>query len=249
MKVLLFISIATLAAVCGKVPDYIPKCKKSDPQIEQCLTEAIESMKPKLKNGIPELNIPALDPFAVPTLKLDRTASNLRLKAVIKNAKAYGGSNFRIEKVKVNLNNKYLAEVKLQIPKLIVTGDYDVLGSRILTADINGKGVMKGNITGVSVVAKGRAKPVVRDGVEYLQAEKVVTKLKIKNAQISLTDSERPAAALSAATFFNASPGIVLDILNPLIEETVAAVLKPFINKVLGTIPLNEIFVDAAPPS
>ncbi|CAK1600170.1 unnamed protein product [Parnassius mnemosyne] len=249
MKVLLFISIATVATVYGKVPDYFPKCKKNDPLIEQCLTDGIENMKPKLKTGIPELNIPALDPFVVPTLKLDRTASNLRLKAVIKNAKAYGGSNFRIEKVKVNLNNKYLAEIKLQIPKLIVTADYDVLGSRILTAEINGKGVMKGNITGVSVVAKGRAKPIVKDGVEYLQAEKIVTKIKIKNAQISLTDSERPAAALSAATFFNASPGVILDIINPLIEDTVAAVLKPFINKVLGTIPLNEIFIDVAPSS
>lgn len=51
-------------------------------------------------------------------------------------------------------------------------------------------------------------------------------------------------SATSAATFFNASPGIVLDILNPLIEETSAAVLKAFLNKILGGIPLKDILHD-----
>lgn len=62
--------------------------------------KAIEAMKPKLKTGIPEVNVPALDPFVLPKLKLNRTADNLRLRAVIKNIKAYGGSDFKIEKLK-----------------------------------------------------------------------------------------------------------------------------------------------------
>lgn len=55
--------------------------------------------------------------------------------------------------------------------------------------------------------------------------------------------------AASAAAFFNASPGVVLEILNPLIEETGAAILKAFINKILGNVPLNELLVDDAPAS
>lgn len=47
---------------------------------------------------------------------------------------------------------------------------------------------------GIAVVAKGSAKPIMKDGVEYLQAEKIITKLKIGNGQITIDDTERPVA-------------------------------------------------------
>ncbi|KPJ21629.1 hypothetical protein RR48_00590, partial [Papilio machaon] len=96
----------------------------------------------------------------------------------------------------------------------------------------------------IYVVAKGLAKPIVKDNVEYLQADKIITKVKIGHGQIALEDSDSPAAATSAASFFNASPGVVLDILTPLIEETTAAVLKAFLNKILGSIPVKDILTD-----
>ncbi|VVC90727.1 uncharacterized protein LOC126965873 [Leptidea sinapis] len=244
MKVL-FVFVVCAASVYGKIlPDYFPQCKKSDPQIEKCLLEAIEVVKPRIINGVPELNIPSLEPFNVPTLKLDRTGSNLRLKATVKNMKVYGGSNFKIEKIKLNLNNKYVGEVRLTMPRLVVVAEYDVHGSRILTLDINGKGKFRSNFTGITVVARGSAKPIEKEGIEYLQAEKMITKLKIGHGQLTLDDTERPAAAKSAAAFFNASPGIVLDILNPLIEESIAAILKAFFNKSFGVIPLKEILLE-----
>ncbi|GBP92692.1 Circadian clock-controlled protein [Eumeta japonica] len=224
--------------------DYFPQCKRSDPQIEKCILSAVDGMRDKLRDGIPEVNAPALDPFNVPTLRLDRTAPNLKLKAVIKNMKAYGGKDFRIEKLKLNLDGKYLGEVKIVLPKLDITADYDVKGSRVLVLDIDGKGKMRANFTGITVVAKGNAKPILKDGVQYLQADKVITKVKIGHGQVAFDDVERPVAATSAATFFNASPNVVLDILNPLIEETGAAILKAFLNKILGTVPINEILID-----
>lgn len=54
-------------------------------------------------------------------------------------------------------------------------------------------------------------------------------------------------SAASAASFFNANPGVVLDILNPLIEETSAVVIKAFVNKILGGIPLKDILIDDGP--
>lgn len=80
--------------------DDFPQCKRDDPELDKCVVRAVDEVKPRLLNGIPEVNIPALEPFNVPTLKLDRTAPNLRIKATLKNTKAYGGSNFKIEKLK-----------------------------------------------------------------------------------------------------------------------------------------------------
>ncbi|CAH0698796.1 unnamed protein product [Spodoptera exigua] len=247
MKVILIFLFCVVCAQAKVTPDYFPSCKRSDPQIEKCVLNGLEAMRPHLREGIPEVNIPALDPFTVPTLKLDRTAPNLRLKATVKHAKAYGGSDFKIEKLKLNLNNKYAGELKLTLPRLMVVANYDVRGSRLLTLDINGKGRLRGNFTGITVIAKGFAKPIVKDDVEYLQVDKIVSKVRINNAQIAIDDTERPLAAASAVSFFNASPNVVLDILNPLIEETTAAVIKAFVNKVLGSIPISEVLTDDAP--
>ncbi|XP_068629038.1 circadian clock-controlled protein daywake-like [Battus philenor] len=241
MKVLIVFGVIVACAYGATVPESFPQCKVTDPEIEKCLLDGVEKMRPRLKTGIPEVNLPALDPFVVPTLKLNRTAANLRLKAVIKNVKAYGGSNFKIEKLKVNLNNKFVAEIKLSIPKLVVVGDYDVKGSQILAINLTGKGKINGNFTKIAVVAKGLAKPITKDGVEYLQVDKVVTKVKIGNGQIALSDSVNPLAATSAATFFNSSPNVVLDILSPLVEETAATVVKAIINKMFGSVPLKNI--------
>nr|XP_004923017.2 uncharacterized protein LOC101744925 [Bombyx mori] len=247
MRVFVFLILYAVSVYGRVTPDFFPQCKRSDPQIDKCVLDAVETMRPRLKTGIPEVNIPPLDPFMVPTLKLDRTAPNLRLKATIKQTKAFGGSNFKIEKLKINLNNKYTGEIKMVFPKLMVVADYDVRGSRILTLDINGKGKLRGEFTGITVVAKGLAKPIQKDGVEYLQVDKILTRVRVSNAQIGFDDTERPLAAASAASFFNSSPGVVLDILNPLIEETSAAVIKAFVNKILGNIPLHEILVDDVP--
>lgn len=47
---------------------------------------------------------------------------------------------------------------------------------------------------GITVVAKGSAKPVDKDGLEYLQTDKIIMKLKIGNGQIAFDDTERPVA-------------------------------------------------------
>lgn len=44
------------------------------------------------------------------------------------------------------------------------------------------------------MIAKGQGKPIQKDGVEYLQAEKVTTKVRIAHGQVQMDDTERPAA-------------------------------------------------------
>lgn len=239
--------VLLLSVICAQAkvtPDYFPVCKKSDPQIEKCVLDALEAMRPQLLAGIPDLEIPVIDPFTVPTLKLDRTAPNLRLKATVKHAIAYGGKDFKIEKLKLNLNNKYMGEIKLTLPKLYVTADYDVRGSKILTLDISGKGKLTANLTGITVIAKGLAKPTTTNDVEFLQVEKIVSKVRLNNAQIAVDDTQRPVAAASAVSFFNASPQVILDILSPLIDETSAVVIKTFINKILAKVPIKEVLTE-----
>jgi hypothetical protein len=52
----------------------------------------------------------------------------------------------------LNLNNKYAAEMKIVLPKLMVITEYDVRGSRLLTLDISGKGKLQGNFSKSNII-------------------------------------------------------------------------------------------------
>ena len=44
------------------------------------------------------------------------------------------------------------------------------------------------------MVAKGFAKPISKDGVEFLQVDKLVSKVRINHAQVAIDETERPVA-------------------------------------------------------
>lgn len=58
---------------------YIKPCKKSDPNIDQCITNTIEGLRGKLKEGIPELDVPAIEPLTLEQIRLLRGPQGARL--------------------------------------------------------------------------------------------------------------------------------------------------------------------------
>lgn len=78
--------------------DYIHICTRDDPQLNQCMTNSIESLRPKLAEGIPSLNVPSLEPLFLGDLLLgDNNQNGLVITA--KDVDAYGASNFKIKRL------------------------------------------------------------------------------------------------------------------------------------------------------
>lgn len=40
-------------------------CKRDQDTVNECVRDSIEKLRPKLVEGIPELNVPSLDPFYI----------------------------------------------------------------------------------------------------------------------------------------------------------------------------------------
>lgn len=77
--------------------DFIHVCKKNDPNLSKCITDSVNHLRPYLNTGLPEYNIPALEPFLLKEL-ITTTEENVKLK--LRNIKVYGASNFTITKLK-----------------------------------------------------------------------------------------------------------------------------------------------------
>ncbi|XP_015371503.1 PREDICTED: uncharacterized protein LOC107167114 [Diuraphis noxia] len=97
---IVLIAQQTQHTTAKKLPNFVHVCKRTDPQIEKCLLQTIESIRPELPNGIPKMQIPALEPMVIPMLVVNRNEDALKVKATIKDVQAWGGSKFVINNLK-----------------------------------------------------------------------------------------------------------------------------------------------------
>lgn len=75
--------------------EFLHICQSNDPQYDTCVVKSIEHLKPYLKVGVPEYNIPALEPLKLKKLTFIPTSS-IRVDA--SDIDAHGASNFEIKK-------------------------------------------------------------------------------------------------------------------------------------------------------
>lgn len=79
--------------------DYLHICAKDDPNLDKCMTNSIESLRPKLAEGIPNLNVPSLEPLFLGDLLLGDNSQNGGLVITARDVDAYGASNFKIKRL------------------------------------------------------------------------------------------------------------------------------------------------------
>lgn len=75
-------------------------CSRSDPQINQCIKKSFNHLRPFLGVGLPELNVPSLEPLFVEQLSMDNDAGAVRIKALFSDILVKGSSNFTIKEVR-----------------------------------------------------------------------------------------------------------------------------------------------------
>lgn len=73
--------------------EYIHICKRSDPEYSKCVSDSIVHLTPLMAKGIPELNIPSVEPLVLDELVAIQ-GNGLKISA--KNIKAHGASDFTV---------------------------------------------------------------------------------------------------------------------------------------------------------
>ncbi|KAF6204255.1 hypothetical protein GE061_002595 [Apolygus lucorum] len=244
-----FLICATLviAVIAKKLPASFPQCKRNDPNFDKCVINAVEVVRPQLIKGIPKIRVPAADPFVIPELNINRDQPNLKIKANLKNIVAKGGSAFKIQRLKTDLN-KLTLEAQIILPKIQVTCDYDVDG-RLLVVPLKGRGIFKGNFTNIVVDIKGAGEMVKsKKGTEYVQIKTIKLKLKMGTESVKFKNTDNNAnndlIATTAANFVNQNRDQVFEIVTPIAEETAEAIAKQIGNPIFRAIPFSEIVVD-----
>ncbi|XP_060517809.1 uncharacterized protein LOC132696792 [Cylas formicarius] len=242
----LFLASLWLSVCHGKgrsLPSNFPVCKRTDPNINQCLVDATEKVKPFLAEGVPSLKIPPFEPFQIPKIELAQGTRSLNFKAVLTNVLAYGLSNYKFTKFDYDIPGfQFFCEAT--IPGLNLEGDYTVTG-RVLIAPIEGKGRFTAKIDSCEAFVYQKVKLLKRNGLDYLTPDFTNSTINVSGPRVKLDGLFGGNAQLNDVTnkAINDNVDELFAELKPVVEQTLTSILEDILFKSLFVnIPYDNLY-------
>uniref|UniRef100_A0A1L8EHU1 Putative hemolymph juvenile hormone binding protein jhbp n=1 Tax=Haematobia irritans TaxID=7368 RepID=A0A1L8EHU1_HAEIR len=224
-----------------EMPDFIKVCSRNDPKINECIKNTVHAMRPHLKGGIKDLNVPAMEPLYIGDLNiLEGGGAGINVKAIDLNI--YGASNFEIKKLK-NSNNGMRYDFELNLPRLQGEGKYDING-QILTLPLRGNGPFTGNFTNFYAFVKVIFDTKTINSEEYLQIKDLEVRIRTGKGRIRLENLFNGDKALGDVVNDTINQNFEV-FTNELIGPIEKALEKKFIaiaRKILENFTYNELF-------
>ncbi|XP_015604906.1 circadian clock-controlled protein [Cephus cinctus] len=243
----MILPIVAILSIAGAVtavdlPEFLHVCKRKDPQVEACMTQSVEYLRPYLMKGVPECNIPALEPLLLKEL-VATEGTGIRITA--NDVHAYGASNFNVRRLKIDLNLLRF-EVDVDLPHLFIDGQYQVDG-RVLLLPIRGSGPMKGNFTGCTGAVKLQGEILKGDdGEEHLHFSDFRMKISIGKGNLLLENlfgGERTLGDIVNSAI-NSNFDAFIRELQPLIEKALSEAFLEIANNIVGPFTYQQLFPD-----
>ncbi|KAJ0179413.1 hypothetical protein K1T71_005125 [Dendrolimus kikuchii] len=224
----------------GYLPPYIKPCSYDNKDLGACVKTQIENSLNSFAKGIPELDVPSLDPVQLDNIIIDGNG----LKLAFTNASMHGISNSKLTNLKVALGKMDEAFSLSFKANLSLTAHYEADG-QILVLPIKGNG-------DALVFAQGCEVTIDSNLVHYKDGKGEHLKLKSPNYKYTfertvfhLENLFNGNKQLSDATleFANANWQQLMDDLAPPVIKKIVKTAVKSINKFFAGVTIQQIVV------
>ncbi|CAD6236471.1 GSCOCG00008200001-RA-CDS [Cotesia congregata] len=226
--------------VLSEVPPYVKQCYKSDPELKKCLIEALHHLRPYLKNGIPEIELPSVEPFLMDELTLSLTGGTNGYRVRLAELYVRGASNFTVEDIK--LGSSFYAIIKM--PVLTLAAQYSSTGVLfILPASSNG--TFSAKFDQVKAFVKGIVTTSVQNEKNYLHVDSLDVQLVVKNVFMRVQKNTSRSRIISEATniFLRDNGQEVLKAMEPQLKRKLSVLFSGIVNQLLRHVPIETFLV------
>lgn len=221
------------------IPEYIIPCSKKDPKIDSCFLSALNHMQPYLVKGIPELNLPPLEPLVIPELKMENGQGPVRVRALFSNITAIGPGNYTITKVRINVAT-YRIDLHLALPKIELHGNYDIDGN-VLLFPIQSHGNFWALFGDVEAIARIQGVEEVKNGIRYMKISRLLVDFSLGRARFRIMDHLNGNNVIGQAMnqFLNQNAKEIIEEMRPAASVSIAKHFKEFLNTAFNNLPLK----------
>uniref|UniRef100_A0A1I8PYJ1 Uncharacterized protein n=1 Tax=Stomoxys calcitrans TaxID=35570 RepID=A0A1I8PYJ1_STOCA len=155
-----------------KLSSNVPSCPE-DNNVNECIQNAFNFMLRSTSTGLPELNIPPIDPVMVNKLNFQFSNNLIRGKAAVRHVRLTGLSKSAVRNIQYQRNGKDIKiNVHYQVPLIEITGQYraEVL---VNNAKLSSKGVFNVSLINVESKSEHYAELYEKDGHRFLKLTKI----------------------------------------------------------------------------
>lgn len=242
LTVFLFQFVDFGASLGTEIPSYIQICNQSDPKLGVCIRKSVNALKPYLIKGIPELDVPPLDPLFVPMIAIDQTGG-IQVAASFHNISIYGAGDFRLRNIRTEMESNKM-RIKLWYPQLSLAATYDIRG-QLLMLPIAGQGACWGNFTDIDGTVSVQLERIMKNGQEHFKTKFMKIEFNIGGATshlYNLFNGADPELGKSVNQFINENWKIVTAEIRPSLEETIAKMIAEISDRFFDAFPINKLF-------
>ncbi|KAL4089581.1 hypothetical protein QTP88_024594 [Uroleucon formosanum] len=248
-------TVAGKSVKTSRLAKYTTLCKISDPKLTECLTSVMKDILKYSKSGIPELNIPTLEPFVIQEIDLKifeglsssffggTVQKSNKSKAFARNLVVHHSSEFNIHELKVDIKKQEFF-IDLTFPKLEIEGEYDV-NLIMFNMPIKSTGPVFINATDSTVKATLSGKTIKRKNESLLLFDSIDIKVDFKDYAIKIDNLFKKDQNLNRALndMIKNQKAELRKLTMPMIEELAGKMVLSMVNQILTGLPLEEIFV------
>ncbi|KAF2886318.1 hypothetical protein ILUMI_19855, partial [Ignelater luminosus] len=228
--------------------DYFPRCSIDDPNLNNCLLKAFNTVRPYVKKGVEEIGILPFEPLVLPTFNLSQENLAVNYTLTAWNFTIRGIDNYNVKEI--NYNPQTLTfSAKMKFDALPFYSMYEVSG-RLLHIPLEGKGFVSTTFLGpINATIRIEGELVEVDGVEYYNTTNIKVTEIIKDMEITVEGLFEGDEELGRITnhLLNLFSAEIMQAVTPALEQLAEEMLMRFMKSFTGSIPIEgKGFLSAA---
>ncbi|KAF5277753.1 hypothetical protein FQR65_LT03733 [Abscondita terminalis] len=133
LYLLILFEILVTPSLLRDLPSYVKICKRNDPELSKCFINSMNTIRPYLIKGIPEMELPQGEPLQYYDVKAKSDVGRVRVSASAWNQTSYGFMDYDLKSVNFDFENAK-CNASVFFPKIKLTGKYNFQGKVLLFA-------------------------------------------------------------------------------------------------------------------
>jgi len=221
----------------------LKQCALTESDVNVCLLDLAQRIKPYMKSGIPELNIPQADPLLIDSIAFDLKNALIDVNVVFTDNEVSGLSEHELIYINADKTAKTIA-MKMYLPASTAIGKY-VIEGKVAVLELEAEAPAAYTTKFTNTTVEGVAKLAIRNinGVQRLVIEDEPTitiglgglEIKMEN----LFGGKAPALAKTVDKFLNQNTDKFIDDFQDAITKSVSGFLKSFYNSAVANIDVS----------
>jgi hypothetical protein len=234
---LCFISVESVK----KLPPYIEQCYRyPSSESSQCLLRNLNNLRTKIKNGLPELVLPSLNPLIVKSATIKPSAD---FSCELSDLKLWNLEEFTIDKLEIELGDVKKWVMHLKFPHLLMEFDYTMKG-KLLILQLDSHGPGAGNVTGIAAKIEMDIDTFTKNGKEYLLSKTINVTMDIDFVDFNFENLFKNNKELNdrANEILRANQRVIIEDFGPIFNNIIESTGKQILNSIFNKFPLNVLF-------